>query len=84
MHRESYSNPEIAKILNDNYVAIKVDRELNPVLDKRLINFVQATTGSAGWPLNVLSHPMVSASWSNIHSKTTVCGCSQSLTTTVG
>lgn len=57
MHRESYSNPEIAKLLNDHYIAIKIDRELNPVLDKRLINFVQATAGSAGWPLNVFLTP---------------------------
>ena len=57
MHRESYANPAIAKILNDHYIAIKIDRELNPVLDKRLINFVQATTGTAGWPLNVFITP---------------------------
>jgi uncharacterized protein YyaL (SSP411 family) len=57
MHRESYSDPAIAKLLNQHYIAIKVDRELNPILDKRLINFVQATTGTAGWPLNVFITP---------------------------
>ena len=57
MHRESYSNPAIAKILNDDYISIKIDRELNPVLDKRLIDFVQETTGTAGWPLNVFITP---------------------------
>ncbi len=57
MHRESFSNPEIAKKLNTDYISIKVDRELNPVLDKRLIDFVSATNGSAGWPLNVFITP---------------------------
>lgn len=57
MHRESYSNPEIAKKLNTDYIPIKVDRELNPVLDKRLIDFVSATNGRAGWPLNVFITP---------------------------
>lgn len=57
MHRESYANPAIAKILNEHFIAVKVDRELNPVLDKRLIDFVQATTGTAGWPLNVFITP---------------------------
>lgn len=67
MHRESYSNPEIAKKLNKNYISIKVDRELNPVLDKRLIEFVQASNGTAGWPLNVFitpeGYPLVGATY---------------------
>ena len=67
MHRESYSNADIAKHLNDNFISIKIDRELNPVLDKRLINFVQTTTGSAGWPLNVFitpeGYPLVGATY---------------------
>lgn len=57
MQRESYSNKGIAKKLNKNYISIKVDRELNPVLDKRLIEFVQITNGTAGWPLNVFLTP---------------------------
>lgn len=67
MHRESYSNAGIAKHLNENFISIKIDRELNPVLDKRLINFVQVTTGSAGWPLNVFitpeGYPLVGATY---------------------
>jgi len=57
MQRESYSNKGIAKQLNKNYISVKVDRELNPVLDKRLIEFVQITNGTAGWPLNVFLTP---------------------------
>ena len=57
MHRESFTNKKIAKKLNDNYIAIKVDRELNPILDKRLIDFVSVTRGQAGWPLNVFLTP---------------------------
>lgn len=67
MHKESYSNPKIAKKLNKHYISIKVDRELNPVLDKRLIDFVQATNGTAGWPLNVFitpdGYPLVGATY---------------------
>ena len=57
MQRESYQNAEIAKILNDTVISIKVDRELQPALDARLINFVERTRGYAGWPLNVFITP---------------------------
>ncbi len=57
MQRESYADKGIAQQLNKNYISIKVDRELNPVLDKRLIEFVQVTNGTAGWPLNVFITP---------------------------
>ncbi len=67
MQRESYADKGIAKLLNKNYISIKVDRELNPVLDKRLIEFVQVTNGTAGWPLNVFitpdGYPLVGATY---------------------
>ncbi len=67
MQRESYSNKNIAKKLNKNYISVKVDRELNPVLDKQLIEFVQITNGTAGWPLNVFvtpeGYPLVGATY---------------------
>lgn len=63
MQRESYRDRQVAKILNDHYISVKVDRELNPALDAYLIDFVQRTRGSAGWPLNVFltpqGHPLV-------------------------
>lgn len=57
MQRESFADKAIADKLNKNYVSVKVDRELSPVLDKRLIEFVQVTNGNAGWPLNVFVTP---------------------------
>ena len=57
MQRESYQNEQIAGFLNENFVPVKVDRELEPALDARLIEFAQATQGHAGWPLNVFLTP---------------------------
>jgi len=57
MQRESFSDKSIAAKLNKNYISVKVDRELSPVLDKQLIEFVQVTNGTAGWPLNVFVTP---------------------------
>ncbi|TCK19555.1 hypothetical protein DFR30_2869 [Thiogranum longum] len=57
MQRESYRDPEVAKILNTWFIPVKVDRELNPALDSHLIEFVQLTRGRAGWPLNVFLTP---------------------------
>ena len=57
MHQESFIDPAVAKELNENYIPVKIDRELNPILDKRLIEFVQVTNGVAGWPLNVFITP---------------------------
>jgi len=53
MERESFENEETAKFLNENFVSIKVDREERPDVDKIYMTFVQAMTGSGGWPLNV-------------------------------
>lgn len=57
MQRESYKNKDIAAIINKHFIAVKVDRELNPALDARLIKFAELTTGNAGWPLNVFVTP---------------------------
>jgi hypothetical protein len=57
MERESFENEDIAKVLNDNFVCIKVDREERPDVDKVYMTFVQATTGGGGWPLNVWLTP---------------------------
>jgi hypothetical protein len=57
MQRESYQNTDIAAVLNKHFVAVKVDRELNPALDARLIDFVERTRGYSGWPLNVFVTP---------------------------
>ena len=57
MAHESFENPEIAKILNDHFVSIKVDREERPDVDRVYMTFVQATTGSGGWPMSVWMTP---------------------------
>jgi len=57
MERESYSNPQIAAIVNRDFVAIKVDREERPDVDGVYIRFLEATTGGAGWPMNVFLTP---------------------------
>lgn len=57
MERESFENEETAKILNAHFICIKVDREERPDVDKVYMTFVQATTGSGGWPLNVWLTP---------------------------
>jgi len=51
MDRESYDDPEIAKIINDNFVAVKVDRDERPDIDSRYQAAVSAVSGQGGWPL---------------------------------
>ncbi len=57
MEHESFENPQIARILNDNFVCIKVDREERPDVDRVYMTFVQATTGGGGWPMSVWLTP---------------------------
>jgi uncharacterized protein YyaL (SSP411 family) len=57
MERESFESQAIAAFLNENFVAIKVDREERPDVDRVYMAFVQATTGSGGWPMSVWLTP---------------------------
>ena len=57
MEHESFENEEIARVMNDEFINIKVDREERPDLDAIYMNFVQMTTGSGGWPLTVFLTP---------------------------
>ena len=57
MERESFEDPEVAKVLNASFVAIKVDREERPDLDQIYMTAVQMMTGTGGWPLNVFLTP---------------------------
>ena len=52
MERESFENEEIARIMNDNFVCVKVDREERPDVDQVYMTAIQLMTGSGGWPLN--------------------------------
>ena len=57
MEHESFENMEVAQVMNDNYINIKVDREERPDIDQVYMNAVQLLTGSGGWPLNVVALP---------------------------
>jgi uncharacterized protein YyaL (SSP411 family) len=57
MERESFEDEEIAQVMNENFVCIKVDREERPDLDEVYMTAVQLMTGSGGWPLNVFLTP---------------------------
>ncbi len=57
MAHESFENPATAEILNREFVSIKVDREERPDVDRLYMAFVQATTGSGGWPMSVWLTP---------------------------
>jgi uncharacterized protein YyaL (SSP411 family) len=57
MEHESFENEAIAKLMNDNFVCIKVDREERPDVDQIYMNAVMALTGQGGWPLNVFLTP---------------------------
>src|ERR1700733_1015211 len=57
MERESFESEATAAILNRHFVAIKVDREERPDVDKVYMSAVQALTGQGGWPLNVFLTP---------------------------
>ena len=57
MDRESYENEELARIINEHYVAVKVDRDERPDIDARYQVAVSALTGQGGWPLTAFLTP---------------------------
>ncbi len=57
MERESFEDPEIAALMNERFVPIKVDREERPDIDAICMEAVQAMTGHGGWPLNTFLTP---------------------------
>ena len=57
MAHESFEDEEVAAIMNREFVNIKVDREERPDVDRVYMTFVQATTGSGGWPMSVWLTP---------------------------
>jgi len=57
MDRESYENPEIAALINENFVAVKVDRDERPDVDARYQAAVSAMSGQGGWPLTAILTP---------------------------
>jgi uncharacterized protein YyaL (SSP411 family) len=57
MAHESFESRDVAEVLNAGFVSIKVDREERPDVDRVYMTFVQATTGSGGWPMSVWLTP---------------------------
>jgi hypothetical protein len=57
MERESFENEQIAAVLNEHFVPVKVDREERPDVDRVYMLFVQAATGGGGWPMSVWLTP---------------------------
>ncbi|MDQ3813574.1 MAG: thioredoxin domain-containing protein [Armatimonadota bacterium] len=57
MERESFENEAVAAVMNEHFINIKVDREERPDVDRVYMTFVQATTGSGGWPLSAFLTP---------------------------
>jgi len=57
MEEETFTNDSIAKVMNENFINIKVDREENPDVDQAYMTASQLMTGMGGWPLNVITLP---------------------------
>jgi len=57
MEHECFEDEAVAGFMNENFVAVKVDREERPDVDQVYMNAVQLITGSGGWPLNVICLP---------------------------
>jgi len=57
MERESFENKDIAKIMNEHFVNVKVDREERPDIDSTYMAYVQQISGSGGWPMSVWLTP---------------------------
>lgn len=57
MEKESFEDEEVAKIMNQFFINIKVDREERPDVDKLYMSFIQASVGGGGWPMSVFLTP---------------------------
>jgi uncharacterized protein YyaL (SSP411 family) len=57
MAHESFEHPEVARLMNEAFISIKVDREERPDIDNVYMNAYQVMTGSGGWPLNIIMTP---------------------------
>lgn len=57
MEHESFENQQVAAVMNEHFICIKIDREVRPDIDQIYMNAVQLMTGSGGWPLNCFCLP---------------------------
>ncbi len=63
MEHESFENEQVAEVLRNDFIAIKVDREERPDLDQIYMSAVQAMTGRGGWPMSVFLSPDLKPFW---------------------
>ena len=63
MERESFESVEVAKVMNENFINIKVDREERPDIDALYMNAVQMLSGQGGWPMSVFLTPDLRPFW---------------------
>ncbi len=57
MEKESFEDTSVAKIMNDHFICVKIDREEHPDIDQIYMDAVQLMTGNGGWPLNCITLP---------------------------
>lgn len=57
MEHESFEDENVAEIMNEHFINIKVDREERPDIDQVYMNAVQVMTGAGGWPMNIVALP---------------------------
>ncbi len=69
MEHESFENTEVAELMNDNYISIKIDREEHPDIDNFYMKAVQLMTKQGGWPLNVVCLPDGRPVWGGTYFK---------------
>nr|WP_122012208.1 thioredoxin domain-containing protein [Maliibacterium massiliense] len=67
MARESFADAEVAALLNEYFIAVKVDREERPDVDTVYMEVCQALTGGGGWPLSVLMTPEQQPFWAGTY-----------------
>src|ERR671932_1045151 len=67
MERESFEDPDVAALMNERFVCIKVDREERPDVDAIYMDAVQAITGQGGWPLNAFCTPEQVPFWTGTY-----------------
>lgn len=70
MEHESFENEAVAKIMNDNFICVKVDKEERPDVDQIYMNAVHLLTGSGGWPLNCFALPDGRPVWGGTYFRT--------------
>ncbi|MCK7589821.1 thioredoxin domain-containing protein [Subsaxibacter sp. CAU 1640] len=69
MEHESFEDDDVAALMNQNYINIKVDREERPDIDQVYMNAIQLITGSGGWPLNIVALPDGRPVWGGTYFK---------------